>query len=110
MFVPQKSAARQQSEMNVKAFPLRGIPKADWKRIQEDVVQANEEAMKFDARAGAKYGTRTTILGDVSIHEDTNLLVACGTPSFVEMVESIVAAHRANQDARRTLPVPGQQN
>jgi hypothetical protein len=96
MFVPQKSPVRQPAEIKVKAFPLRRILKEDWKKIREDILRASEEAMSFDGHIGVKYGTRSTIVGDVGIHEDTSVLVAYGTPSFVDMVESIVAAHQAN--------------
>jgi hypothetical protein len=45
------------------------------------------------------YGYGPFLQGFVRIHSDTNLLIAYGSEGYVAMVESIVAAHQANQQA-----------
>ncbi len=102
MFVPDKNAANSQPEFKVKAFSIKEIRRPEWRRLVETIKVANDEAM---ARS---QNTRDAQLvrGSVRLHEDTSLLVANGTPAYVDMVESMVAAFRESQRVGEPKPQP----
>ncbi len=97
LLVPDKNSPTAKPEMKVKAFALRGLPKTQWNEVVKDVMEAEDDTRQFNAEMQARYGGRPDIQGSVRIHESTSLLVASGSESYVEMVESIVAAHRTNR-------------
>jgi len=82
-------------ELRVKAFSIKGIPEKDWPLLSNEIEHAAEMAQQTNNK-----GTEKAMLrGHASINRDTNLLIATGSPSFIDMVESIVAAFRANEQA-----------
>jgi hypothetical protein len=91
MFVPDKTAMGAQPKVKVKAFSIYGMNDAGKVRLEQDIGLAKEEAMKYASRLRGASGPRS-LEGTVAIHNDTSLLVATGTDSFVDMVESIVTA------------------
>jgi hypothetical protein len=108
MFVPDKAVADTQLKIKVKAFSISGISDAERARLQEDIDRAKKEAMQYASRLRGSPGPRS-LDGMVAMHNDTSLLVATGSESFVDMVESIVNACQAKERARNpgaptTLP------
>lgn len=97
MLVPNKSAEGSQAQSKVRAFPLMGIPEADWTKLMEEIVQT-------DGGAGLMAGWADSIHGEVRVHRDTALLVAKGTEYFVELADSVVTAFRANLAAKEAKP------
>ena len=108
MFVPDKSVDDEQSRFKVKAFSIYGCNEAEKGKLEEDIERA-----KMDAVAYAEHVRGPTALhrlqGTISIHSDTSLLVATGSNSYVEMVESIVTAWRTTKDrpTLQSLTIPG---
>ena len=92
-------------ELKVKAFPLKGISEKAWPSLQEDIARASDIARsRMDAYYDHQHVPRdfnATVLfqGDVRINRNTSLLVATGSETYVEMVESTVTAYQANQRA-----------
>ncbi len=96
MLVPDKRSASAQDHLRIKAFPLRGIPESQWSKLEEDIARAKDVAAGVSQRGETAFAIQV-LKGVAQIHRETNLLVAYGPESFVEMVDSIVAAYQANQ-------------
>jgi hypothetical protein len=110
MFVPDKAVTDTPPKVKVKAFSIFGINEAERAKLQTDIDQATQEAMKYAARLRGSTGL-SNLEGTVAIHNETSLLVATGPESFVDMVESIVNACLAKERARNpavpsVLPTP----
>jgi len=109
MFVADKSASAAQPKNKVRAFSIDRLNDGERAKLQEDIERARKEAMRFDSRQGSA-GPRSPE-GTVAVHSDTGLLVVAGSESFVDMVESIVAAWQAklragSSEAPMVLPTP----
>ncbi|MCX6924632.1 MAG: hypothetical protein NT154_15670 [Verrucomicrobia bacterium] len=96
MLAPSKAGEQTASQVRVRAFSLKGIPEDDWEKLEKDVSAARKDAVDYANLRGNALAIARTLEGRVSVHQETKLLVAVGTEPYVEMVESIVAAHRAN--------------
>lgn len=97
MLVPSEAGDPIRSQVRVKAFPIQGIHRPDWKKLEKDIDSAREEAVNYGNIRRKGIATARLFEGQVSFHEDTGLLLAVGSEPYLEMVESIVAAHKANQ-------------
>jgi hypothetical protein len=97
MLVPSEAGDPIRSQVRVKAFPIQGIHRPDWKKLEKDIDSAREEAVNYGNIRRKGIATARLFEGQVSFHKDTGLLVAVGSEPYLEMVESIVAAHKANQ-------------
>jgi len=89
--VPDKTIAGtlQKPAGRVKAVALAGVPESKWHALQEDIDQAR------------KVGTlqnETSIEGQIRIQPSSKVLIVSGSDDFIEMVESVVAAHRTNAE------------
>lgn len=97
MLVPGKDfpgAQSRKAAFTTKAFSLKGLAGEEWKYVQEDIDRAQREAIGISRNP-------ELMRGQVSLHRETSILVAFGSESFVNLVESIVAAHQV----RPTIPV-----
>ncbi len=93
--VADKDVALSKGGARVKAMSLGGLPKPSWKNLQEDVEVAREEGMRAaDKLGGDRYE------GSIHIQPESKILIASGSEGFIDMVESVVAAHRANASTR----------
>ena len=99
MFVPNKALTDTPPKVKVKAFSIYGINDAERAKLEDDIGRARKEAMEYASRLRGSSGPRS-LEGTVAIHNETSLLVATGTESFVDMVESIVTACQAKERAR----------
>jgi len=107
MFVPDKAAADARPKITVKAFSIYGINDAEKVKLQQDIDRAGEQALRY-AMALPNFSGGRNLQGSVSIHDETSLLVATGPQPFVDMVESIVTAWQAKEQARKLTPsAPG---
>lgn len=92
------------AEIKVKAFPIKSIPEKDWGALGHDIAMARDEAGAYSKQRGAS----ETLQGHSSINRGTKLLIATGSGSYIEMVESIVAAYTANEGVPGGVAVPPQ--
>ncbi len=114
MLVPNPAWGLEQPKIKVKAFTVWGLSDILKQKLEQDIDRAREEAMDYTAvRRGSPVAFRS-LAGRVAIHKDTDLLVAIGPESYVNMVELIVAAYREQVGGsnrpppRATMPVmPG---
>ena len=102
MFVPDKALTDTQPKVKVKAFSIWGINDAERAKLQEDIERAKQEAMNYASGLRSSAGVRS-LEGTVAIHNQTSLLVATGSESFVDMVESIVTACQAKERGRNPV-------
>jgi hypothetical protein len=92
--VPDKQLALSKAGTagaKVKALALAGVPESRWKDLQEDVQVAREAGMETARNLGGD-----TYAGNIHIQRESKILIASGSEGFIEMVESVVAAHRSN--------------
>ncbi len=108
MFKSPALSASPAAAPKLKAYPLRGIPQGDWEKLANT---AEEEAQKLmaaqrqltadPARLRAQDGWDTR---QITIHQDTGLMVVIGPDSMLEIVDSILNAWRANLMAGDAKP------
>jgi hypothetical protein len=95
MLVPDKSVATGKmgrSATKVKGLPLAGVPEAKWNALRRDIEQARaygEEAAR---------GLDDDFSGSTSVQRDSKVLIVFGSEAYLEMVESLVSAHRMNAE------------
>jgi hypothetical protein len=106
MFVPDKATADSHLRVKVKAFSLWGISDTERVKLAQDIDRARDEAMAYALNVLGNSGVRN-LEGTVSFHKETSILVARGSESFVEMVESIVSACQAKERARNPAAPAG---
>ena len=96
VLVPDKSAAAAKLDRNVtkvRAFALAGVPEAKWDTIARSI----EEVKDYSIRA-AEQGTGEVLMGTVRFQRDSKVLIAFGPEPFIELVESLLSAHRQNAE------------
>jgi hypothetical protein len=106
MLVPNKTLESEQPKLKVKAFTIRGLSESLREKLRRDIGLAGFQAMEYASHMRGDSVARRSLEGSVEIHEDTKLLVAIGPESYVDMVESIVAAYH-EQVAASNRPPPG---
>ena len=104
--VPDKEVAisKANSGTKVKALPLAGIHKNKWDRLQEDVSIARDMGAKTAERLGGDQYD-----GHTAIQSESKILIASGSPAYIEMVESVLSAYRINgqaEDAQMRSSLP----
>jgi hypothetical protein len=95
MLVPDKNAATGKmgrSATKVKGLPLAGVPEAKWDALRRDI----EEARAYGEHAAR--GLDDDFSGSTSVQRDSKVLIVFGSEAYLEMVESIVSAHRMNAE------------
>jgi hypothetical protein len=103
MLVPDKSAVADKIERStkVKGIALAGVPEAKWEALMRDIDQARaygEVATK---------GSSDAFEGSIRVQRDSKVLIVAGSAAYLEMVESLVSAHRMNAEieAKKALSV-----
>ena len=95
MLVPDKNAATgktEQSATKVKGLPLAGVPEAKWEALMRDIAEAR--AYGEDAARGSD----DNFAGSTRVQRDSKVLIVVGSAAYLEMVESLVSAHRMNAE------------
>jgi len=94
MLVPDKSAATSKLEQStkVKGIALAGVPEAKWEALIRDIDQARaygEHATK---------GSDDAFEGSIRVQRDSKVMIVVGSGTYLDMVESLVSAHRMNAE------------
>ena len=90
--IPDRNVALK-TGAKVKALSLRGLPENSRAKLMEDI----EVGRKFGEDQAERLGG-DRYQGSVHIQKESNILIAAGSEAFIEMVESVVAAHRDNSN------------
>ncbi len=96
MLVPDKSMVAGKMERNatkVKGVALGGVPEAKWEALLRDIDQA-----KVYGDDAASKGLGDAFVGSVRVQRDSKVLIVLGSEAYLEMVESLVSAHRTNAE------------
>jgi len=96
MLVPDKSAAAgklDRTVSKVKGIALANIPESKWETLTRDI----NEARAYGEVAAAK-GVGNVFEGVFRFQRESKVLIVSGSEAYIEMVESLVAAHRMNAE------------
>jgi hypothetical protein len=96
MLVPDKGAAAGKMERTVtkvKGVALAGVPEAKWEALTRDI----NEARIYGEEAATK-GAGDVFEGSIRFQRESKVLIVSGSDGYIEMVESLVAAHRMNAE------------
>ena len=94
--VADKDVALNKGGARVKAMSIGGLSESSWKHLERDVAVAQEAGISAaDKMGGDRYE------GLIRIQPESKILIASGSEGFIEMVESVVAAHRNNAQAAK---------
>jgi hypothetical protein len=91
--VPNRGTPTEKSISRVKAIALGGVPEDKWRALEEDVAVAQKVGRNDAERRGSENPE-----GEIHIQPASKVLIVSGSDAFIEMVESVVAAHRINAD------------
>jgi hypothetical protein len=97
--VPNAGATAEKPVSRVKAIALGGVPEDKWRALEEDVAVAQ----KFGRNDAERRGSENPD-GEIHIQPASKVLIVSGSDAFIEMVESVVAAHRINADISGRKP------
>jgi hypothetical protein len=111
MLIPDKSVVSNKIERSapkVKGVALAGVPEAKWETLLRDIQLAKAQGEVVMAASG------DSLAGTVHVQRDSKVLIATGSEPYLEMVESLVRAHRTNAEienktgteAKNTAPTP----
>jgi hypothetical protein len=95
MLVPDKNTVAgkmDRSVTKVKGLALAGVPDGKWEALLRDIAEARaygEEAAK---------GSGDAFSGTTRVQRDSKVLIVTGSEAYLEMVESLVNAHRMNAE------------
>jgi hypothetical protein len=94
MLVPDKNMAAkvERSVTKVKGVALAGVPDAKWDALMRDIDQAKVYGDEAAKESGEAFG------GTVRVQRDSRVLIVAGSEAYLEMVESLVQAHRMNAE------------
>ena len=95
MLVPDKSVVAGKIERavtRVKALPLAGVPDSKWDSLIRDINDARAYGEETAKTAGDAFG------GSFRIQRDSKVLIVFGSEAYIDMVESLVTAHRMNAE------------
>jgi hypothetical protein len=95
MLVPDKSMVAgkiERSATKVKGVALAGVPEAKWEPLIRDIEQAGKQGEEAAQGSGDVFG------GSIRVQRDSKVLIVVGSEAYLEMVESLVTAHRTNAE------------
>ncbi|HTB62044.1 MAG TPA: hypothetical protein VK737_00535 [Opitutales bacterium] len=94
-----KAAASPTKAIKVKALPLEAFADSDGKKLDEAKIGSLLKDIDATAAQATKVtaGTVADLTGNVSVQSDSRILVVIGTQSYLDLVESVIAAHLENQ-------------
>ncbi len=85
--------------LKVKALPLEAFADSDGKKLDEAKIESLLKDIEVISAQATKVtaGSVADLTGNVSIQADSRILVVIGTQSYIDLVESVIAAHLENQ-------------
>jgi len=86
----------------VKAMALGGIPETRWKDFEKDVLTARQ----LGVETAEKFGGGDKYEGYIRIQPESKILIVSGSEGYIQMVESVLAAYRANAQTDSNKAVP----
>jgi hypothetical protein len=95
MLDPDRSVVASKAEQNltrIKGVPLAGVPFEKWSDLLRDIESAKAHGEDLAKTSGE------VLSGSVRIQRESKILIAAGSASYLEMVESLVLAHRTNAE------------
>jgi len=95
MLEPDKSAANGRVERavtKVKGVALAGVSEADWAALTGDINAARSHGEEAAKDVG------DVLEGSFRFQRESKVLIVSGSEAYIEMVESLVAAHRMNAE------------
>lgn len=106
---PAKTDSEQGSQIAVRAFSLRGISEKD-RELLKDTIQREAGELEHRIRNGQFLNaSHEQISGLFNFHSDSEILVASGGRTYVELVQSLVEAFR-ERNGRSTAPAQATPN
>lgn len=102
MLVPDKNAASAKMEpsIKVKGIALAGVPETKWDALIRDIDQAKAYGQN-EVR-----GVEDAFGGSTRLQADSKVLIVVGSEAYLEMVESLVVAHRLNAEIEAKKAAP----
>jgi len=100
MLVPDKAASNVstgRSPTRVKGVALAGVPETQWETLMRDIDQAKVYGEEIAAKGGGDL-----FIGSFRVQRDSKVLIVAGSEAYMEMVESLVQAHRLNASIETT--------
>jgi hypothetical protein len=104
MLVPDKNAAAAattERSIKVKGIGLAGVPEAKWEALIRDIDQAKaygQDAALIAAQRQPERGVDDAFGGSTRVQRDSKVLIVAGSDAYLEMVDSLVSAHRQNAE------------
>jgi hypothetical protein len=107
VFVPPQPAGGVGGAIKVRAFPIRGMPKDRLVELQ-GIIEQESRRMQEDIASGRLPAGQDISLaqGRLSMHQGSELLIAVGGQSYVELVQAVVDAFFVNYPFMRSVPSP----
>lgn len=81
----------QKNVFKVKALALNPIRKSKWESLVREIDRASAISERYAEEVGYNFKE-----GQVNLQEASEILVCFGTPAYIELVESMVAAFEKN--------------
>lgn len=103
MLVPDKNTAASKMEQStkVKGIALAGVPEAKWEALMRDIDQARDYGER------ATKGSDDAFEGSIRVQRDSKVMIVVGSGTYLDMVESLVSAHRMNAEIEAKQAVSG---
>jgi len=97
IFMPPRPVTGDAAAIQVRAFSIRGIPREALGKLTE-IIEQESQRLQMDIETGRLPAGRDLFLaqGRLSLHEGSNVLVAAGGRTYVELVKSVVDAFLIN--------------
>ena len=94
MLVPDKNTGATttgRTATRVKGVALAGVPESKWETLMRDIDQAKAYGEQIAAR-----GSGDEFIGSIRVQRDSKIMIVAGSDAYLEMVQSLVEAHRVN--------------
>ena len=107
VFMPPRRAGGAEGAIKVRAFAIRGMPKERLEQLT-DIIEQESRRMQDEIASGRLPAGQDISLaqGRLSLHQGSDLLIAVGGQSYVELVQTVVDAFFVNYPFMRSLSPP----
>lgn len=107
IFMPPRPAAGGEGAIQMRAFPIRGMP-ADRLGQLKEIIEQESRRMQNEIASGQLPAGQDVSLaqGRLSLHQGSELLIAVGGKAYVELVKTVVDAFFVNYPFMRAVGPP----